>query len=135
MLAEAMCKLEGFNYAPSDEIYWQQGQSTERDFLYVTTQKLSRDQLAALSEDVGPNRTLLVCCSAFRGKATTFANLTIKKIPNAVLSRCEWGRDDYSLSVANLLAAPEAEAAAVTETKPPARKTIPLPLFGDREEQ
>ncbi len=29
MLAEAMCKLEGFTYAPSDEFYWQHGHSTE----------------------------------------------------------------------------------------------------------
>jgi len=31
-----------------------------------------------------------------------FQNLTVKKIPNAVLSRCEWGHDDYSLKVENL---------------------------------
>ena len=37
MLAEAVCKLEGFIYAPSDTVYWQQGHSTERDFIYVTT--------------------------------------------------------------------------------------------------
>jgi adenine-specific DNA-methyltransferase len=135
MLAEAMCKLEGFNYAPSDEFYWQHGQSTERDFLYVTTQKLSREQLAALSEEVGPNRSLLVCCSAFRCKPDAFPNLTIKKIPNAVLNRCEWGRDDYSLSVASLPMAPEAAAAPVTEAKPAAKKTGSLPLFEDREER
>jgi adenine-specific DNA-methyltransferase len=135
MLAEAMCKLEGFNYAPSDSIYWQHGRSTEQDFLFVTTQKLSREQLAALSEDVGPDRTLLVCCSAFRCRADAFANLTIKKIPNAVLNRCEWGRDDYSLSVASLPAVPAAEAAPVTEGKPAAKKTASLPLFEDREKR
>lgn len=135
MLAEAMCKLEGFNYSPSDSIYWQHGQSTEHDFLYVTTQRLSREQLAALSEDVGPNRTLLICCSAFRAKADSFANLTIKKIPNTVLNRCEWGRDDYSLSVASLPSASEAGAATVTEGKPTVKKTASLPLFEDREER
>ena len=31
----------------------------------------------------------------------------MKKIPNAVLHRCEWGHDDYSLQVANLPAAPD----------------------------
>ncbi len=135
MLAEAMCKLEGFNYAPSGEVYWQHGQSTERDFLYVTTQKLSREQLGALSEDVGPNRTLLVCCSAFRCKSDAFPNLTIKKIPNAVLNRCEWGRDDYSLSVESLPAAPATEVAPVAEGKPAAKKPASLPLFEDREER
>ncbi len=41
MLAEALCKLEGFTYAPSDSVYWQHGHSTERDFIYVTTQSFS----------------------------------------------------------------------------------------------
>ena len=86
MLTEAICKLEGFTYAPSDTVFWQQGYSTETDFIYVTTQ----------------DRTLLVCCSAFRCKADQFPNLTLKKIPKMVLSRCEWGHDDYSLNVENL---------------------------------
>jgi adenine-specific DNA-methyltransferase len=102
MLAEAVCKLEGFNYAPSETIYWQHGHSTETDFIYVTTQNLNHEQLQALADEVGESRSLLVCCSAFRGRSETFPNLTIKKIPNAVLSRCEWGHDDYSLNVENL---------------------------------
>ena len=106
MLAEAMCKLMGFQYAPGD-LYWQQGRSTETDFIYVTTQTLTRDHLAALSEDVGKKRSLLICCAAFRGKADAFPNLTLKKIPLAVLQKCEWGHDDYSLNVANLPQAPE----------------------------
>ena len=106
MLAEAVCKLEGFIYAPSDTLYWQHGYSTERDFIYVTTQNLRYEQLRQLSDDVGESRSLLVMCAAFRGKAERYPNLTIKKIPHAVLSRCEWGRDDYSLQVANLPKAP-----------------------------
>ena len=107
MLAEAVCKLEGFTYAPSDSVYWQQGYSTERDFIYVTTQNLTREQLQALSDEVGDDRSLLVCCSSFRAKPEAFTNLTIKKIPNAVLARCEWGHDDYSLQIKNLPAAPD----------------------------
>lgn len=107
MLAEAVCKLEGFTYSPSDAVYWQHGHSTETDFIYVTTQKLTREQLQALSDEVGDDRTLLVCCAAFRAKADAFPNLTIKKIPNAVLTRCEWGHDDYSLQIKNLPAAPD----------------------------
>jgi adenine-specific DNA-methyltransferase len=105
MLTEALCKLEGFTYAPSNTLYWQQGYSTERDFIYVTTQNLSHAQLAQLSDEVGTDRTLLVLCMAFRGKPD-FANLTIKKIPKHVLHRCEWDHDDYSLKVENLPQAP-----------------------------
>ena len=105
MLAEALCKLEGFTYAPSDSVYWQHGHSTERDFIYVTTANLSHEQLQQLSEEVGAERSLLVLCTAFRGKGE-YPNVTVKKIPRAVLSRCEWGHDDYSLQVENLPKAP-----------------------------
>ncbi len=102
MLAAAICKLEGFTYAPSDAHYWQHGHSTETDFIYVTTQTLNADQLLALSDDVGEGRSLLVCCSAFKGDANRYPNLTLKKIPKMVLTKCEWGHDDYSLNVENL---------------------------------
>jgi adenine-specific DNA-methyltransferase len=113
MLAEALCKLEGFTYAPSDAQWWNHGYSTEQDFIYVTTQNLSVAQLQELSEEVGGERSLLVCCAAFRCKADRFPNLTLKKIPKMVMSRCEWAHDDYSLNVANLpqMKRPDAEPA------------------------
>ena len=111
MLAAAVAKLEGFTYAPSADVYWQHGYSTESDFIYVTTQTLNADALEVLSEEVGPKRSLLVCCSAFRPSADAIAhrypNLTVKKIPKMVLEKCEWGHDDYSLNVANLPASSE----------------------------
>lgn len=118
MLAEALCKIEGFTYAPSDAVYWQHGHSTERDFIYVTTQTLGGEQLQQLSEEVGSERSLLVLCSAFRGSADRWPNLTVKKIPNHIRSRCEWGHDDYSLNVENLpKAPPRMESAAPSVTR------------------
>jgi adenine-specific DNA-methyltransferase len=102
MLAQAICKLEGFTYEPSDSVYWQQGHSSESDYLYVTTQTLGPEELAALSEEVGDGRSLLILCAAFRGNADLWPNLTLRKIPNHIRSKCEWGHDDYSLNVANL---------------------------------
>jgi adenine-specific DNA-methyltransferase len=55
---------------------------------------------------VGGERSLLVVCSAFRGRKDGYDNFTVKKIPKTVLSRCEWGKDDYSLKVENLPKAP-----------------------------
>ncbi len=142
MLAEALCKLEGFTFAPSDSVYWQHGHSTERDYIYVTTAHLTHEQLQQLNDEVagycphpsplpkgegenkmalpkgeGKNKmtllgtgvsgaTLLVLCTAFRGRGN-YPNLTVKKIPKQVLSRCEWGHDDYSLRVENLPKAPD----------------------------
>lgn len=141
-LAEALCKLEGFTYAPSETRWWQQGHSSERDFLYVTTQNLSAAQLQVLSDEVGLEQSLLVCCAAFHGisaasAAARWPNLTLKKIPKMVLARCEWGHDDYSLNVANLpLAKPEPETpASQPAPKKKGKKTLPMPdLFGDVED-
>lgn len=102
MLAEAMCKLEGFTFEPNADIYWQQGRSSETDFIYVTTQMMTKEMLTKLSDEVGPNRSLLICCGAFRCDVSQFENLTVKKIPKAVLKKCEWGHDDYSLEIRNL---------------------------------
>lgn len=118
MLAEALAKLEGFNYAPSETHWWQHGHSSERDFIYVTTQNLSAEQLQALSDEVGEEQSLLVCCAAFHGvtaakAAERWPNLTLKKIPKMVLARCEWGHDDYSLNVTNLPMAEIEKADAV----------------------
>ncbi|WP_448480178.1 site-specific DNA-methyltransferase [Pseudoxanthomonas mexicana] len=141
-LAEALCKLEGFTYAPSETYWWQHGHSSERDFLYVTTQTLSAEQLQALADEVGEARSLLVCCSAFRGitgaaAATRWPNLTLKKIPKMVLARCEWGHDDYSLNVANLPLAepvPEAPSSQPSPARGRGRKAASGPdLFGDGE--
>jgi adenine-specific DNA-methyltransferase len=147
MLAEALAKLEGFNYAPSETHWWQHGHSSERDFIYVTTQNLSATQLQALSDEVSPERSLLVCCAAFHGVTATKAaerwpNLTLKKIPKMVLARCHWGHDDYSLNVINL---PMAEiektepAATVDNSKKIKNKNAALAnagqggLFGENE--
>lgn len=137
MLAEAMCKHFGFTYEPSAEHYWMHGHSSEADFIYVTTNSLTHEQIAAISDEVGPERTLLICCKAFQGaNADVFGNLTIRKIPGAILDRCEWGKDDYSLKI---------EALPLVEDEPeedadeaPRRKSTANPdqpgLFGGGEE-
>ena len=138
MLAEAMCKFEGFTYSPSDTEYWIHGHSTERDFIYVTTQTLTREQLQKLSDEVGENRSLLVCCSAFRIRdISQFPNLTVKKIPKMVLNRCEWSTDDYSLEIKNLPQAPPApEPATVVPTNGRSKtKNGTMSLFETAAEQ
>lgn len=100
LLAQALCKIKGFRYAPSDTDWWVQGQSSDSDFLHVTTQTLSHAQLAELSELVGEDRSLLILCAAWRGDERAFPNLTIAKIPDDVLKQCDFGREDYGLPIA-----------------------------------
>jgi adenine-specific DNA-methyltransferase len=97
MLKEAMCMHAGFYLAQQSEAWWCHGQSANGDFIYVTPTTLTKTQLANLSEEVGPHRSLLVFCAAFTSKPNEFENLTIEKIPRSVLAKCDWNSDDYSL--------------------------------------
>lgn len=137
MLAEAMCKHFGFAYAPSKEHYWMHGSSSETDFICVTTNSLTHDQLRAISEEVGSERTLLICCKAFQGaNSDAFDNLTIRKIPGAILDRCEWGKDDYSLKIEALPMfedEPEVDAGAAPRRKSATPSNQPGLFNGDEE--
>ena len=118
MLVRALCKVEGFNFDPSPDVYWKQGKSTESDFIYVTTQHLTAQMLQKLSDDVGANCTLLICCGSFDGKKDSYGNLTIKKIPKAILKKCEWNHDDYSLEIKNLpMSAPDPQPSPAPRKK------------------
>jgi adenine-specific DNA-methyltransferase len=59
--------------------------------------------LDKLAEELQPNESLLVCCKSFaKGCANKHTNITIKKIPQMLLGRCEFGKDDYSFNIVNL---------------------------------
>jgi len=102
MLAEAMCKHEGFTYNPDPHVFWKQGQSTENDFIFTTTQLVTHQMVAGIVEQMKENETLLICCKAYNVNVDEFPQITIKKLPQAILNKCEFGRDDYSLNVNNL---------------------------------
>jgi len=120
MLAEAMCKHHGFTYAPDESIYWKQGKSTETDYIFTTTQLVTRELADQINDQLGENETLLICCKAFNLNAEDYPQITFQKIPASILNKCEFGRDDYSLNVAQL---------------PQQEKTEQMELFSEGEEQ
>jgi len=103
MLAAAMAKHEGFRYNPSETQFWKQGYSSEQDFIFTTTQFITVQQLEAIAEDMQADESLLICCKAFQPECgNRYGNITVKKIPQLLLNRCEFGKDDYSLNIVNL---------------------------------
>jgi adenine-specific DNA-methyltransferase len=100
MLAAAMAKHEGFKYNPSQEIYWKQGQSTEKDYIFTTTQFITMPLLDSIHEEIAEDESLLICCKAFtKACSSKYPNITIRKIPKVVLGKCEFDNDDYSLNI------------------------------------
>lgn len=110
MLAAAMAKHEGFKYAPSAEQFWKQGKSSEQDYIYTTTSHVGEQALSAISADMKDGESLLICCKSFdKGLEGVFPNISIKKIPAAILGRCEFGKDNYNLNIINPPAVEEEE--------------------------
>lgn len=103
MLAAAMAKQEGFKYCPDQQAYWKQGQSTERDFIYTTTNFLTVEMLDKIHDEMKDSESLLICCRSFSKPCDgKYNNITVKKIPNMLLGRCEFGKSDYSLNIVSM---------------------------------
>jgi adenine-specific DNA-methyltransferase len=103
MLAAAMAKQEGFSYYPSKEFFWKQGFSSEQDFIYTTTQFVTVELLDQLHDQLLEGESLLICSKKFQPECThRYSNISIKKIPQMLLGKCEFGKDDYSLNIINL---------------------------------
>lgn len=103
MLAAAMAKQEGYTYHPDSTLYWKQGQSSEHDYIYTTTQFLTVESLDAISETMQEDESLLICCTAFQKECTNHSSrITVKKIPQMLLGRCEFNKDDYSLNIIDM---------------------------------
>lgn len=103
MLAAAMAKQEGFVYEPSVDVYWKQGHSSESDYIYTTTQFVTVEVLSGIADQMAEGESLLVCCTAFQKECRgMFPNITVKKIPQMLLGKCEFNHDDYSLNIVAL---------------------------------
>lgn len=100
MLAEAMAKHEGYKFSPDENNVYKQGYSTEKDFIFTTTQFLSLDLLNKIASRIEEDESLLICATHFEeGVVRAFSNITVKKIPQMLLDRCEFGKLEYNLNI------------------------------------
>ncbi|MDD4753583.1 MAG: site-specific DNA-methyltransferase [Desulfitobacteriaceae bacterium] len=100
MLAAAVAKLNGYRYEPNETIFWKQGKSHENSYIFVTTQFITAKYLDLLAADMQYQENLLICCPAYdTGLNNRYENIIIKKIPQAVLDKCEFGVKDYNINL------------------------------------
>ena len=100
MLAEAMAKHEGYKFSPVENNVYKQGYSTEKDFIFTTTQFLSNELLNQIHNKLEEGESLLICATHFEeGVGSAYSNITVKKIPQMLLNRCEFGRAEYNLNI------------------------------------
>lgn len=100
MLAAAVALHEGFTFAPDREVFWKQAKGNENSYLFVTTRYINASYLDAIKSTMQEGEYLIIACKSYEaGAEKLYPNITIKKIPQMLLNRCEFGHDNYNLNI------------------------------------
>ena len=100
MLAAAMALHEGFTYQPSKDLFWKQSVGNENSYLFVTTRHLKGEFLDSIRNTMKDGEYLIIACRSYdSGIEKAYDNIAIKKIPQMLLDRCEFGKSDYNLNI------------------------------------
>jgi len=100
ILAAAVALHEGFRYQPDENLFWKQSVGNENSYLFVTTRHLNGTYLDSIKDTMQEDDYLIIACKSFdSGIDKVYENIVIKKIPQMLLNRCEFGKDDYALNI------------------------------------
>lgn len=100
MLAAAVALHEGFRYQPDGELFWKQSVGNENSYLFVTTRHLNSTYLDSIKDTMEDGEYLIIACRSFdSGLDKAYNNIAVKKIPQMLLERCEFGKTDYNLNI------------------------------------
>ncbi len=100
MLAAAVALHEGFRYQPDGALFWKQSVGSENSYLFVTTRHLNSTYLDSIKDTMEDGEYLIIACRSFdSGLDKAYSNITVKKIPQMLLERCEFGKTDYNLNI------------------------------------
>ncbi len=102
MLASAVALHEGFRYSPDAEFFWKQSVGSENSYLFVTTRHIDNTYLESIQSQMAEDEYLTIACTSFSADLPSRSRrVTIKKIPEMLLNRCEFGKNDYNLNIVN----------------------------------
>lgn len=100
MLAAAVALHEGFHYQPDGELFWKQSVGNENSYLFVTTRHLNSTYLDSIKDTMEDGEYLIIACRSFDSELDkAYDNIAVKKIPQMLLERCEFGKTDYNLNI------------------------------------
>ena len=100
MLAAAVALHEGFTYRPDSSLFWKQSVGNENSYLFVTTRHMTAAFLDSIKDSMEEDEYLVIACRSFDGGLDkAYEHIAIKKIPQMLLSRCEFGRENYNLNI------------------------------------
>lgn len=63
---------------------------------------MTAKELDDIAHDLPDYEKLLICAPAFdTGLGKRYENIDVRKIPQSVLNKCEFGKDNYNLNIVN----------------------------------
>lgn len=102
MLASAVALHEGFNFSPDQDYFWKQSKSNENAYLYVTTNYVNLELIKTIESQMSDDEFLIIACKAFDKACSDYSKrIIIKKIPQMLLGKCEYDKDNYNLNIIN----------------------------------
>ena len=87
MLCEAICKIEGFKYAP-EGIY--HGHSSEKRFIHITDEFINAAYIKSVAATLGEDQSLLIYGKRVQSNLILPENVEVKIIPKDLLKKCEF---------------------------------------------
>ena len=85
MVCEAICKIEGFAYAPAGEF---QGYSSENRFIHITEEFVNTKYVMSVMKTLCERQSLLIYCKKNQANMMLPENVEVKKIPKDLLQKC-----------------------------------------------
>ena len=77
------------------DVFWKQGYSQDRSYIYVTTNYVDSKMLDSIASEIAPMEKLLICAPAYdNGLNKKYNNIQIRKIPQSVLNMCDYEFSD-----------------------------------------
>jgi len=102
MLASAVALHEGYDYSPDKDIVWKQSKSNENAYLFVTTIHITENLINKISNEMADNEFLIIACKSYDSECVSLnRNIKVKKIPEMLLGKCEFNKNNYNLNIIN----------------------------------
>lgn len=87
MIAEAICKIEGFKYMKLGEYH---GISSENRFIHITQEFVNVKYIVSITKKLDNNQSLLIYCTKMQSNLMLPENIEVKKIPKDLLTKCSF---------------------------------------------
>lgn len=87
MVAEAICKIEGFTYTPRGEFH---GYSSENRFIHITMEFVNLKYIQSLMKNLGERQSLLIYCKRMQSDMNLPVNVEVRRIPKDLLNKCNF---------------------------------------------